>query len=178
MQIGIVNFKLQIELRQGLVAVPVFIESIAKQDILPPLVVLCAPTMLTEVKIAIFGQIVTSEENETINTIGRNADSLRTVGCTSHRTESFAFLGVPETESSDKGPVGLIKGELCQIENVSPVSESTYLEYQTTKQDGRVFAEEMHGDWVYYAIKNHRDVRFDNASAWVEVIERFKARKP
>jgi hypothetical protein len=100
------------------------------------------------------------------------------VGCTTHRTGSVAFLGIPETESSDRGPVGLINGQPCQIKNVSAVSETTYPEYQTAKRAGRVFAEETHGAAVYYAIKENRDVRFDNASAWVEVIERFKAKKP
>jgi len=99
-------------------------------------------------------------------------------GCAVHRTDSVVFLGIPETESSDQGPVGLINGQPCQIKNVSAVSETTYQEYQTAKQAGRVFAEEMHGSTVYYAIKEHRDVRFDNASAWVEVIERFKAKVP
>jgi hypothetical protein len=66
----------------------------------------------------------------------------------------------------------------CQIEDVTPVSETTYQEYELPKQAGRIFAEEAHGDYVYYAVKAQRDVRFDNASAWVEVLERFKARKP
>jgi hypothetical protein len=99
-------------------------------------------------------------------------------GCATHRADSFTFLGIPETESSDQGPVGLINGKPCQIRNVTAVSETTYQEYQTAKQAGRVFAEETHDGCVYYAIKEQRDVRFDNASAWVEVIERFKAKKP
>ena len=100
------------------------------------------------------------------------------VGCATQKVVSFSFLGIPETESSDQVPVGLINGKPCQIKNVSAVSETTYQEYQKAKQAGRVFAEETHGGTVYYATKEQRDVRFDNASAWVEVIERFKARKP
>ena len=99
-------------------------------------------------------------------------------GCATRRTDSVTFLGIPETESSDRGPVGLINGQPCQIKNVSAVSETTYRDYQRAKQAGRVFAEETHGATVYYAIKENRDVRFDNASAWVEIIERFKAKKP
>ncbi len=99
-------------------------------------------------------------------------------GCTTHRPDPVPFLGIPEAESSDQGPVGLINGQPCQIKNVTAVSETTYREYQTAKQAGRVFAEETHGNIVYYAVKEYRDVRFDNASAWVEVIERFKAKKP
>ena len=99
-------------------------------------------------------------------------------GCAAHHSQPFAFLGIPETESSDQGPVGLVNGQPCQIKNVSAVSETTYQEYLAAKQAGRVFVEETHGGYVYYAIKSQKDVRFDNASAWVEVIERFKAKKP
>jgi hypothetical protein len=99
-------------------------------------------------------------------------------GCATHRLDSVAFLGIPEAESSGRGPVGLSNGQPCQIKNVSAVSETTYQEYLKAKAAGKVFAEETHGDTVYFAIKENRDVRFDNASAWVEMIERFKAKKP
>ncbi len=99
-------------------------------------------------------------------------------GCTTSKPDSFSFLGVPEAESSDRGPGGLINGKPCQIKNVSPVSETSYQNYLSQKQAGRIFAEERRGDYVYYAVKEQRDVRFDNASAWVDVIERFKAKKP
>lgn len=100
------------------------------------------------------------------------------IGCTTDREDSFAFLGIPETESSDQGPVGLIQGQPCKIKNVSAVTETTFSDYETAKRAGEVFAEEPHGAWVYYAIKKQRDVRFDNATALLDVIERFKARKP
>lgn len=99
-------------------------------------------------------------------------------GCATHQTDAVVFLGIPESELSDRGPVGLINGQPCQIKNVSAVSETTYQEYERAKLVGKLFAEEMHGSTVYFAIKENRDVRFDNASAWVEVIERFKANKP
>ena len=99
-------------------------------------------------------------------------------GCATPQAESVTFLGIPETESSGQGPVGLINGKLCQIHNMSAVRETTYQEYQTAKQAGRVYAEETHGTTVYFAIKESRDVPFDNATAWVEVIERFRAEKP
>lgn len=100
------------------------------------------------------------------------------VGCKTHQAGLVSFLGIPEQQSSDTGPVGLINGQPCQIKNVSAVTETTFQEYQKVKQEGRIFAEETHGESVYYAVKENRDVRFDNASAWVEVIERFKTRKP
>ena len=99
-------------------------------------------------------------------------------GCATPRPDSFAFLGIPETEAGDKGPVGLVNGAPCRIRTVSAVSETTYQEYQAARQAGRVFAAETHGGHVYYAVKNQRDVHFDNASARVEVIDRFKTKKP
>lgn len=100
------------------------------------------------------------------------------VGCVTQHGGTVTFLGIPENQSSDKGPVGLINGQPCQIKNVSAVRETTYQEYQVAKQSGQVFAEEVHGATIYFATKENRDVRFDNASAWVEVIERFKTKKP
>ena len=101
-----------------------------------------------------------------------------TAGCMTEQGDTVTFLGISDNQSSDKGPVGLINGQPCQIKNVSAVRETAFQEYLAAKQSGRVFAEEMHGDTVYYAVKENKDVRFDNASAWVEVIERYKARKP
>ena len=98
-------------------------------------------------------------------------------GCAG-RGRPFAFLGIPETESSGKGPVGLIAGKPCRVNNVTPVSEVPYEDYQAAGRNGRIFAEQRHGGYVYYAVKEQRDVPFDNASAWLEVIERFKAKLP
>ncbi len=99
-------------------------------------------------------------------------------GCTTHKPSSIVFLGLPESETSGRGPVGLINGQACRINDVTAVSVATWEQYQEAKRAGRIFAEEAHGDSVYYAVKEHRDARFDNASAQVEVVERFKARKP
>jgi hypothetical protein len=100
------------------------------------------------------------------------------MGCVAPGKSSYAFIGIPESESSDRGPVGMINGKPCQIKNVTAVSDMTYQQYESSKQQGRIFVEEAHGDYIYYAIKEQRDVRFDNAAAWVEVIERFRTRKP
>lgn len=99
-------------------------------------------------------------------------------GCATRQTDSFAFLGIPEAESSKQWPVGLVNGEPCRLSDVSTVSESTLAEYQRAKKEGRVFAEETHGGYVYYATKEQRDIRFDNATALVVVIERSRARQP
>jgi hypothetical protein len=64
------------------------------------------------------------------------------------------------------------------VNNITPVFETSYSEYEDAKQAGRLFVEQGHGDYIYYAIKTARDVQFDNASAWFDMIERFKARKP
>ncbi len=99
------------------------------------------------------------------------------VGCSTQKNSSAPFLGIPESQASETGPVGLMNGQPCRINKVTAVSETTYEHYQSAKKDGRIFTEENRGGYVYFAIKEQRDVRFDNASAWVEVLERFKARK-
>ncbi len=99
-------------------------------------------------------------------------------GCTTDRPRAITFLGVPESETSGEGPVGLINGQPRRINTITAVSETTYQQYQSAKQAGRIFAEATQGDYVYYAIKEQRDVRFDNASASVVVTERFKAKRP
>ncbi len=99
-------------------------------------------------------------------------------GCASTGDESFGFLGVPEHESSKEGPVGLIGGKACRVDTVTAVMEARYEDYEDAKREGQVFAEERRGGYVYYAIKVERDVPFDNATAWVEVIERRKAKEP
>ena len=101
------------------------------------------------------------------------------VGCgTPARPEPVSFLGIPESQASDRGPVGLIKGQPCRVPTVTAVSEVPYDEYAQAKHEGRVIAEETHGDHVYWAVEVERCVRFDNASAMVFVRERFKSRKP
>ena len=91
---------------------------------------------------------------------------------------TVTFLGIPENESSGEGPVGSINGQTCQFDNVSAVSETTYQEYLSAKQAGRVFVEETHGDTVYYAIKEDRDVPFESGGAWFVEIVRLKAKRP
>lgn len=99
-------------------------------------------------------------------------------GCTFDKTGPIAFLGIPESETSGRGPVGLINGQPRRVDTVTAVTEATYEQYQSAKRAGRIFAQESHGDYVYYAIKQRCDIQFDNASTSVEVVERFKAKKP
>ena len=100
------------------------------------------------------------------------------VGCTTRKPSSVVFLGLPESETGGRGPVGLINGQAYRVSDVTAVSTVTWEQYQAAKRAGRIFAEEPHGDYVYYAVRDYRDALFDNASAQVEVVERFKARKP
>jgi hypothetical protein len=72
----------------------------------------------------------------------------------------------------------LINGQPCQVKTVTAVSQVPFEEYAHAKREGRIFAEETQGDYVYWAIKQQRDVRFDNASALIDVIERFKCKRP
>jgi hypothetical protein len=99
-------------------------------------------------------------------------------GCAGSRPAGFLFLGVPENRSSEQGPVGLIQGEAVLIPNVTAVSETGYDHYLAAKRSGRIVAERNHAGHVYCAVKARRDVRFDDASAWVEVTERFRAKIP
>ena len=88
------------------------------------------------------------------------------------------FLGIPEDKDSDRGPVGLIGGRPYQIKTVTIVKEVPYTEYEIAKSKGRVLVEEEHQGYVYFATKESRDVPFDNMAAWVEVLERKKAKRP
>ena len=99
-------------------------------------------------------------------------------GCMTQHGGTVTFLGIPENESSGEGPVASINGQTCRFDNVSAVSETTYQEYLSAKQAGRVFVEETHGDTVYYAIKEDRDVPFESGGAWFVEIVRFKAERP
>lgn len=91
-------------------------------------------------------------------------------------SQPHVFLGIAENETSNEGPVGLVGGQAIQVSNVSTVQEVPYAEYKRAMDDSRVVAEEQHNGFVYWAVKEERDVRFENASAWVTVLERFKSR--
>jgi hypothetical protein len=99
-------------------------------------------------------------------------------GCATPGGDAFVFLGIPENQTSDEGPVGLIGGAACQIKTVTAVSEAPYADYEEAKREGEIVAEAHHAGCVYYAVKQCRCVQFDNASAMVEVLERRKAREP
>lgn len=85
-------------------------------------------------------------------------------------------MGIAEDEASNEGPVGLIGGKSIQVSNVSRVQEVPYSEYQKAIDSSKVVAQESNGGFVYWAVKEERDVRFENATAWVSVLERFKSR--
>lgn len=90
--------------------------------------------------------------------------------------QQYKFLGFAEDETSGEGPVGLIGGRSIQVSNVSKVQEVPYSEYKRAAEESKVVAEEQHGGYVYWAVREERDVRFENATAWVTVLERFKSR--
>ncbi|MBN1807844.1 MAG: hypothetical protein JW909_02170 [Planctomycetes bacterium] len=90
----------------------------------------------------------------------------------------YVFLDVPENESGGNGPVGMIDGAPRRVDNIMPVLETTYEEFMDAVRKGNIYAEARHDGYVYYAIRTMRDVVFDNATAAIEVIERFKAREP
>lgn len=103
-------------------------------------------------------------------------------GC-GHQTEQpprinqpYKFLGIAEDESSNEGPVGLIGGQSIRVSNVSAVQEVPLAEYNRALADSRIVAEEKVDGFVYWAIEEQRDVPFENATAWVTVLERYKSR--
>lgn len=99
-------------------------------------------------------------------------------GCSSQsqNPEPFRFLGLADDESSSEGPAGKIGGNVVQLPNVSKVSEVPYSEYRLAKMDSKIFAEEIHDGYVYWAVKESRDVPFENATAWVTVVERHRSK--
>ena len=88
------------------------------------------------------------------------------------------FLGVPEAAEGGTGPVGLINGQPCQVRTVTTVSEVPWADYVRAKRQSRITQEEIHGDYVYFAVEEQRDVPFDDATALVGVVARFKSRCP
>lgn len=91
-------------------------------------------------------------------------------------SQKYKFLGVAEDETSTEGPVGLIGGRSIRVSNVSKVQEVPYLDYRRAKEGSRIVAEEKHDGFVYWAVEEQRDVPFENATAWVTILERFKSR--
>ncbi len=104
------------------------------------------------------------------------------IGCNRPHDQSHSpsaphkFLGIAEDETSNEGPVGLIGGQSIQVSNISKVQEVPFSEYKLAISASRVVAEEQHNGFVYWAVKEQRDVLFENATAWVTVLERFKSR--
>ncbi len=90
--------------------------------------------------------------------------------------QKYRFLGIHEDESSKEGPVGLIGGQAIQVSNISKVQEVPYSEYKRAVEDSKVVAQEQHEGFVYWAVEEQRDVLFENSTAWVTVLERFKSR--
>lgn len=103
------------------------------------------------------------------------------IGCSRNVTQShppakpYTFLGIAENEESKEGPVGLLGGQSTQLSIVSKVLEVSYSEFKRAKEMSRVVAEEEHDGFVYWAVEETRDVPFDNATAWVFVLDRFKS---
>ena len=87
------------------------------------------------------------------------------------------FLGVPDNETSGKGPVGLINGVTLQVDTVSKVRSAPLRDYLAAKRAANIVAEEEHDGYVYWAVEEKRDIPFDNATAWVTVLERYKSKR-
>ena len=88
------------------------------------------------------------------------------------------FLGYPENETSGEGPVGLISGVPMQIDSVSKVQDAPYADYLAAKEAGNIVVDEEHNSYVYWATSVERDIPYDNATAWIFVLERFRSKLP
>lgn len=66
------------------------------------------------------------------------------------------FLGIAEDETSNEGPVGLIGGQSIQVSKIEghevPFADKLAI------SASRVVAEEQHNGFVYWAVKEQRDV--------------------
>lgn len=89
---------------------------------------------------------------------------------------TYTFLGIAEDETANDGPVGLIDGQAIRVAAVSKVREVSLSDYHLAKSKSHIIAEVPHAGFVYWAVKEERDVHFENATAWVTVLERFKSR--
>lgn len=100
------------------------------------------------------------------------------VGC-GGATESdapYLFLGVPENETSGEGPVGLLNGESIRVNDVTAVREAPYEEYLEAKQALKIVGEDNHNGHIYWAVKVDRDIPYENATAMVTVLERYRSK--
>ncbi len=88
------------------------------------------------------------------------------------RNEPRMFMDLLESEEQ-RTPVN---GSMVVLK--THVMRAQYSEYLELKQAGRVKAEEMQGDTIYFATKVHRHVPFDHISAMVTVTERYKTTIP
>ena len=85
--------------------------------------------------------------------------------------EPRTFLGALETELRRDGPMGATT--LTEVRQADPA------EYRRLKAEKRIYREEVQGDTLFYAVRQHRDLRFPNgSSAWVIEVERYKIPAP
>jgi predicted O-methyltransferase YrrM len=98
------------------------------------------------------------------------------------RKERAPFLGWPHDKArkiAETAPESAVR----DIEDLSAVRTSSHEEYERRKRAGQVAVESFRDGWVYYAVNDERDVPFaptegGPVSAWVPVIERYRARPP
>ena len=54
--------------------------------------------------------------------------------------------------------------------------DSVLEEYLRAKKDAKIVAEENYNGFIYWATKESRDVPFENTTAWVTVLERYRTK--
>ena len=82
--------------------------------------------------------------------------------------EPRTFMGLPETEKREEAVGGVILTTMTQV------MRSDDEMYRQWKQAGKIKKEEVMDGTLYFAVEVGRDIRFDQASAWVHIVERYK----
>jgi hypothetical protein len=85
------------------------------------------------------------------------------------------FMGLPDNEQRR---IDDRSSQLYGLVTVTEVRLVDYIQYQRSKADGRIIAEEVRGPFVYFAERTGRHVPFGNVSAYMLVTERWKALLP
>jgi predicted O-methyltransferase YrrM len=93
------------------------------------------------------------------------------------REKRGPFLDWPEDKGrkiGDEHP----QSAVADFEDFTAVKPSTYEEYVRRKRGFQIRVESFRNGYVYYAIMTEIEVPFENATAWVFVTERYKAKLP
>jgi hypothetical protein len=68
---------------------------------------------------------------------------------------------------------------LAGVTDITEVQVATHDKYVKRKRDGELVAEDVRGDFIYFAVEGMLHAPFpDGSGAYVNIIERYKAKLP